>query len=536
MRKKITIMMAVASVLLFAALNMTIVGTALPKILNKIGGLDYFDWVFTIYMLTSSITAILVGKLSDIFGRKIFILAGILIFGIGSLLSGFSENIFQLIIFRGIQGFGGGMCMSISFATVGDLFSPRERGKWQGLLGATFGLAALIGPTLGGILVDNYNWSWVFWVFLPFGVVAFICILLLYPNAERREKESIDYFGSLVLTLSIVALLLGFSWANTEYAWGSIQIIGLFSIFAISLALFIWIEMKVKSPVMPLHLFRNSVFTLSNVIAFLLGIGMFSVIMYTPFFVQGVLGRSATVSGLVELALTIGLVISSSVSGILISKTGKYKMIAIIGLVTMTVGLFLMSQLSADSTLVHVIINLFVTGVGLGITFPVFNLTVQNAVKHKYLGVATATSQLSRELGGTVGVAVMGSIMGTLMANKLKGAELPILEMPANIDVEGIKAEDMPDLQSPDPQLLTNPETLEAIHKVMPEQVQILFDNLIAILREALSYSLNGVFLFSVVVTLLAVIATGFMKEIPLRTSNNDEDDEVDDEAELNNG
>jgi EmrB/QacA subfamily drug resistance transporter len=528
MRKKIMIMISVASVLLFAALNMTIVGTSLPKIVAKIGGMEYFDWVFTIYMLTSSITAILVGKLSDIFGRKIFILIGILIFAVGSLLSGFSGNITQLIIFRGIQGFGGGMCMSISFATVGDLFSPRERGRWQGLLGATFGLASLIGPTLGGFIVDNYDWSWIFWVFLPFGFVAFACIFVLYPKADRRENESVDYLGSLVLTISIVALLLGFSWADNRYEWVSLQIIGLFALSLGSLALFIWIETKVKSPVIPLHLFRNSVFTLSNIIAFLLGVGMFSVIMYTPFFVQGVLGESATVSGLVELAMTIALVISSGVAGALITKTGKYKIMGIIGLSIMAVGFFLHSQLSADSSIWNVVLNLFVIGLGLGVTFPIFNLTVQNAVKHKFLGVATATSQLFRELGGTVGVAVMGSIMGTIIANKMGNTAIPTIPMPSGEMMEESMPEGgMPDMQATDPQILMDPELLDSIRGSLPEQALPMFEDFIVTLKDALSASLNGVFLFSIVIVVLTIAATILMKEIPLRTSNDDEEEVI---------
>lgn len=516
MRKKITIMIAVLSVLLFSALNMTIVGTSLPKIISKIGGLSYFDWVFTIYMLTSSITAILVGKLSDIYGRKIFILVGIAIFSLGSLLSGFSTSIIQLIVFRGIQGFGGGMIMSTSFATVGDLFSPRERGRWQGVLGATFGVASLFGPTLGGYIVDHFDWSWVFWVFLPIGVVAFFLIWQLYPGHSRREKEPIDYAGSLVLSVMITSLLLGFSWADEKYPWGSPQIIGLFGVTIISLILFILIERKVKSPVVPLHLFQNSVFTLSNIISFLIGMGMFSVIMYIPFFVQGVIGASATVSGLIELAMTLSMVLASGIAGNLITKTGKYKKFAVLGLMLMTTGMILNALLTVESTLMRVIINLIVTGLGMGIGFPVFNLTVQNAVKHKFLGVATATSQLFREIGGTVGVAVMGSVMGTLMASRL--AE----KMPA-----GMTDQMPPGMEEmKDPQVLMNPEQLEQVRLTLSEQARQMFDQLIAVFREALSYSLSGVFLFSAIIVLLAVISAFFLKEIPLRSTNFDEETE----------
>jgi EmrB/QacA subfamily drug resistance transporter len=523
-KKKITIMIAVMAVLLFAALNMTIVGTALPKIVNKIGGMDYFNWVFTIYMLTSSITAILVGKLSDIYGRKVFILVGIGIFILGSLLSGFSANIFQLITFRGIQGFGGGLVMSTAFATVGDLFSPRERGKWQGLLGATFGLASLFGPTLGGYIVDNLAWSWVFWVFLPFGIAAFVLIWKLYPHTAQQEKEPVDYLGSLVLSIAIITMLLGFSWADVKYPWLSPEIIGLFTISVISVVAFIFIEKRVKSPVIPLYLFKNGIFSISNIVTFFIGMGMFGIIMYVPFFAQGVLGTSATVSGLIEMAMTIAMVAASAIAGALITKTGKYKLLAIVGLVIMAAGIFLNSLLHVDSTILRLIINLIITGIGLGITFPVFTLTVQNSVKHKYLGVATATSQLSRELGGTVGVAVMGAIMSSMMMNKLT-ATMPA--QPAAADgkmMDPAAGAALEELQ--DPQVLMDIDKLDTMRASLPEQMQGFFDSFVATIREALSYSLTGVFLFSAIMVAVAVVFTLFLKEIPLRTTNEEPEDE----------
>lgn len=515
-RQKLLIMLSVVAVLMFSALNMTIVGTSLPKIVSSIGGMDYFDWVFTIYMLTSSITAILVGKLSDIYGRKIFILAGIIIFSVGSLLSGFSTSIMQLIIFRGIQGLGGGMLMSTAFATVGDLFSPRDRGRWQGVLGGTFGVASLFGPTLGGFIVDNFHWSWVFWVFLPFGIVAFIAISKLYPSLPQKEKEPIDYLGSSLLTIFIVTLLLGFSWGGTDYAWASPMILGLFATSGIMFGLFIFTEMKVQSPVVPLHLFKNSVFSISNIVAFFMGMGMFSVIMYVPFFVQGVLGKPATVSGLVEMAMTITMVIASAFAGNLVTKTGKYKWLGVIGLFIMTVGILLHAFLTPESSLFTLIIYLIVVGIGLGFTFPVFNVTVQNAVKHKFLGVATATAQLSRELGGTIGVAIMGALMSSLMARKLTSME----------DTVTTDSERLPDVDS---QVLLNPEQLDQIRESLPENVVPVFQQLIVMMREALNFSLNGVFVLSAALVGCACIIALFLKEIPLRKTNTD-DEEVEED------
>jgi EmrB/QacA subfamily drug resistance transporter len=517
-RQKVTIMIAIMAAMFFAAVNMTIVGTSLPKIISKIGGMAYFEWVFTIYMLTSTITAMLVGKLSDIYGRKNFILIGIGVFTVGAFFSGTSDNIYQLIIYRGIQGFGGGMIMSSAFATIGDLFSPRERGRWQGTMAGVFGLSSLFGPTLGGYIVDNFHWQWVFWVFLPVGIFAFILILRLYPAQEKKQGEKIDYLGAVVLTVMIVTLLLGFSWAGKNYAWTSLEIIGLFLASAIALITFIFIENRVKSPVMPLYLFKNNVFTLSNVAGFLMGMGMFGVIMYTPFFVQGVLGYSATTSGIVEMIMTIAMVSASTISGQLITRTGKYKVLALTGLTIMSAGLFTNSLLTTDSSLSRVIIQLIIIGIGLGTIMPVFQVTVQNAVRHKYLGVATSAMQVFRQLGGTIGVAVMGTIMANLMKNQMSNSDVA---MPEGDDNVGGSLE-----QLQDPQILMDSDQLDAMRAEIPDQMVSMFDQLITAMREALSYSVTSVFLFSSIVVAAAVVVTAFLKEIPLRTTNEDEEDQ----------
>ncbi|UOE94318.1 MDR family MFS transporter [Alkalihalobacillus sp. LMS39] len=505
MKQKITIMIAVMSVMLFAALNMTIVGTSLPKIIADIGGMEYFNWVFMIYMLTSSITAILVGKLSDLYGRKLFILVGIIIFILGSLLCGFSTSISQLITFRGLQGFGGGMIMSTAMTTVGDLFSPRERGRWQGLMTGVFGVSSLFGPTLGGVIVDNMNWSWVFWIFLPVGMIAFFMILKLYPQSERKQKEKIDFVGSIVLSGFILTVLLGFSWAGTQFDWISFEIIGLFSVAIVLLCLFIFIEGKVKSPVVPLHLFGNRIVSISNIVSFLSGAGMFGIIMYAPFYVQGVLGRSATTSGLVEMVMTIALVICSALAGQLITKTGKYKNLALLGFLIMAVGFFLNATLKPDSSLLLMVIYLVITGIGLGLTMPIFTLTVQNAVAHKYLGVATATSQLSRQMGGTIGVAVLGTVMSSRLAKQMEN--VPVAGLPAG--AAEISAE-----------VLMDQEMVEQIKMTIPEQAYAGFEHYLLMLREALSYGLTGVFIVCGIVIVAAFGMTLPLKEIPLRQTN----------------
>ncbi|TYR79775.1 MFS transporter [Priestia megaterium] len=506
-RKKVTIMIAIMSAMLFTAVNQTIVGTALPRIIAELQGIEYYSWVFTSFMLASSITAILVGKLSDIYGRKPFILTGIGIFIVGSLFAGFSNTMIQLIIFRAVQGLGGGLIMSTAFTAVGDLFSPRERGRWQGLLSSVFGLASIFGPTLGGWIVDNANWHWVFWVFLPFGVVAFILILMLFPSVEKREGEKVDYIGSLFLTTTIVPLLLAFSWAGSKYEWVSAPIISLFFGTVVSFAVFIIVERKAASPVLPLHLFKNSIFTLSNIVGFILGAGMFGAAMYIPFFIQGVIGRSATASGLIMMPMTLAMVLASTVGGQYITKTGKYKGIAILGLAIMSSGMFSLTVMSPDSTAATVIINNIVVGIGLGMSFPVFTLIVQNAIEQRYLGVATASSQLFRQIGGTMGVAVMGTMMNSRMA----------AHMTEEVSSSTVPAELASKLQGLNPQVLMDPARLAEIQKSIPAEMKPAFEGFVTILRDTLSYALTGVYLTAACIVIVGVVLTFFIKEIPLR-------------------
>ncbi|GGA52694.1 MFS transporter [Kroppenstedtia guangzhouensis] len=514
MRKKVTIMLAIMASMLFASLNQTIVGTSLPRIVTVLGGMEYFNWVFTIFMLASSVTAILVGKLSDIYGRKIFILTGLGIFMVGSFLCGTAGNMIQLIIYRGIQGFGGGMIMSTAFTAVGDLFSPRERGRWQGLMSSVFGLSSVLGPTLGGYIVDHFDWHWVFWIFLPVGLVAFFLILRLFPSAETGEKKRIDYFGSLFLTFTMIPMLLAFSWAGEDYAWTSFEILGLFAISIAALTVFILIEKRTENPVLPLDLFKNKIFTLSNVIGFLIGIGMFSAIMYMPFFIQGVMGTSASKSGFVMMFMTLSMVFSSTITGQVVTRTGKYKKLALAGGLIMGIGMYLLSAMDTDTSNRMAAVNLIIVGLGLGMAFPIFNLTVQNAVSHSNLGVATASIQLFRQMGGTVGVSVMGSIMSYRMETKLAVGETT---PPANT-FSGLTDK----LKGLDPQILLSPEQLEHLRSQIPPEMSGIFDQMIHFLREAMNFALSGVFLSGMGVMFLAVFLTLFLPEIPLRTSNSE--------------
>ncbi|EDL66052.1 MDR family MFS transporter [Bacillus sp. SG-1] len=520
-RKKILIMLAIMSAMLFAALNQTIVGTALPTIISDLGGIEYYSWVFTIFMLTSSVTAILVGKLSDMYGRKPFILIGIGVFTLGSFLNGLSGSIIELIAYRGIQGFGAGMIMSTSFTAVGDLFAPRERGRWQGLMSGIFGLASVFGPTLGGWIVDNAEWHWVFWVFLPFGLLAFIMIWKLFPSQQVQEKKKVDYLGSLMLSLTIIPMLLAFTWGGNDFEWASFQIIGLFVLTGASLIFFIVTEKKAANPVLPLHLFKNDIFTLSNIIGFILGAGMFGAIMYMPFFIQGVIGTSATKSGFVMMPMTLSMVFASAIGGQLITKTGKYKLIALLGLFIMASGLASLSMMDSNTTNTTAVINMIIVGTGLGLSFPVFTLTVQNAVQHQYLGVSTAATQLFRQIGGTVGVAVMGTVMNNSMSSKMNEEMSKLKE---NTDLEALPPETAAQLQAlQSPQSLMNGEKLQEIQASLPPEMQAVFGKMMDIVRDSLSYSLTNVFLIGAIIMSAGFLLTFFLREIPLRKTNKDE-------------
>ncbi|GAA3403760.1 MDR family MFS transporter [Paenibacillus hodogayensis] len=513
-KRKMTIMVAIIAAMFFAAINQTIVSTAMPRIIAILGGMDYYTWVITIYMLTSTISTVLVGKLSDIYGRKPFILAGIVFFIIGAFLTGFSKDIFQLITYRGIQGIGAGIIMASAFTAVGDLFPPRERGKWTGVMMAVFGFSSVIGPTLGGWIVDHMDWEWVFWIFLPVGIVAFILILALFPKVDKKQAESIDYWGSLFLTLTIVPLLVGFSWAGTKYAWGSQQIIGLFAAAIVALLIFLVIETKVKSPVLPLSLFKNSIVTISNLTGFLMNAGMMGAMIYLPFFVQGVQGVSPTYSGYVTMPMSISMVIISSFTGRWITKSGKYKRYAMLGMPIMLAGMVLMAFMNS---IWLAVISMIVFGLGLGLGMPVFSLTVQNAVRPDQLGVATASSQLFRNMGGTIGIAVMGTIMATSLKNNLKSA----IGSGAGVDLTKVDpkvAEQLAAFQNPE--MLLDQPRLEQLRHTLPDAAQPILTKMIDMLRDALSSALTTVFLSGAALLLVALVLVIFLKEIPLRTSN----------------
>ena len=420
-RTKLEILGAVLLGLFLVALDQTIVGTALPRIVTDLGGNDLYTWVVTIYLLTSTITVPFYGKLSDIYGRRPMLMIGIVLFMAGSALSGLSQEMWQLILFRGIQGLGAGALFPIALAVIGDLFTPAERGKYQGLFGAVFGISFLIGPGLGGFLTDNVSWHWIFFVNLPVGIISLIVIGRLLPTIKRSDaSKNLDFLGALVFTVAIGFLLVGLT--NKQSGdWGEFSIGGFIAIGLLLSAVFVFIESKAKQPIVPLDLWRNRTYVASVMSTFFVSFGFFGAIIFLPRWFQAVRHETATASGYLIFPMLIGLIGSSIIAGALVSKTGKYKALVLSGLITMTVGITLMTQLRADTAYPMLFLWMFVAGVGIGPTLSVFTIIVQNAVPFAKLGVATSNLTFFRQIGGSVGLAIAGTLFGEGLKDQLPG-------------------------------------------------------------------------------------------------------------------
>ncbi len=525
-RQKFEILGAVMLALFLGALDQTVVSTAMPQILTDLNGSALYTWVVTIYLLTSTVTVPFYGKLSDLFGRRPLLLIGITTFLIGSALSGLSQNMEQLILFRAIQGVGAGALFPISLAVIGDLFTPAERGRYQGLFGAVFGLSFLLGPAIGGLLTDLVSWHWVFYVNIPIGIVSLIVIWRLLPTIKRADaSRSLDYLGAAIFTVAISFLLVGLtnksqpSAAGTLNEWTDMSVGGFILIALVLSAIFLVVEARAKEPIVPLGLWRDRTYASSIVSTFLVSFGFFAAIIFLPRWFQVVRGESATLSGYLLFPLLIGLIGSSIISGIIVSRTGRYKAIVLTGLVTMTVGLLLMGQLTATTDYPPLFLWMFVTGVGIGPTLSVFTIIVQNAVPFSQLGVATSNLTFFRQIGGSVGLAIAGTIFGSSLQTRLPTEIVP--RLPA--EFQGPAR----DLLGSGGSLPINPNDLTGVGQSFGEAVaervpllQPLIADLDAGFHQAMALSIADTFGIGIITTVLAFGAALVMRELPLRSSH----------------
>ena len=502
--------------LLLAALDNTIVGTAMPSIIGQLQGFDRYAWVTTAYMLTSTIGVPIFGKLSDLFGRKIIFLGGAIGFVIASALCGaagaagdlplLGDGMNQLIAARGLQGLAAGVIMGLTFTVVGDLFPPSERGKYQGLFAGVWGLSSVFGPTLGGWITDTISWQWVFFVNLPVGILAIGVLWFAFPNiVPQGPRRAIDWLGVGTLIACLVPLLLALTWV-TDDGWTSTRVLGLFAVAAVMLAAFIFAESRAAEPIMPLSLFRNQIVAISSVALFVTGLGMFGAILFLPLFMQQVIGVSATRSGSLLTPMMLMVTVGSIASGQIVSRLGRYKVLAMVGMGIMAAGMALLAGMGLGTTQTTVVLNMIVVGLGLGLVMPLYTLIVQNAVPQQQMGVATASTQFFRSIGGTVGAAVFGSIMLSRYRSEFD-AGVP----------QGVPPALLEPFRNP-LQLSQIGDQLQAMFANVPNG-QAVLGQLLANVPISLVHALNGVFLLGAITVGLAGLLNLALREIPLRKS-----------------
>jgi EmrB/QacA subfamily drug resistance transporter len=473
--------------MLLAALDQTIVSTALPTIVGQLGGLNELSWVVTAYLLTSTAATPLYGKISDLYGRRPVYIFAIVIFVIGSMLAGLSQSMWQLVATRAMQGLGAGGLMALTFAIIGDIIPPRERGRYQGYFGGVWGLASVAGPLLGGFFTEHLSWRWIFYINVPLGIVALIVVNAVLHVPFQRREHSIDYLGAGLIVSGVSSLLLALVWGGQQYAWGSAAVIGMLSAAAVLLTSFVLWENRATEPILPLRLFRNSIFSVTSAVGFVVGLAMFGAIVFIPVYLRVVDGVTPTKAGLLMLPLMVGILFSSITSGKATSRLGRYKVFPIAGTGILGIGIYLLSRLDVDTPKWQFSIYFFVVGAGLGLVMQILVLAVQNAVDFRDMGVATSSSQFFRSMGGTVGTAVFGTILSNKLAHNL--------------------AERLP------PGVATGGGDIAK----SPERIALLPPGIRADVIASFVDALHSVFIVAVPVIGVAFVLSFFIKELPLR-------------------
>ncbi|HTI14153.1 MAG TPA: MDR family MFS transporter [Dictyobacter sp.] len=513
-RETLLTMLGVLLVMLLASLDQTIVSAAMPRIISDLNGYTRYTWVTTAYLLTSTVMVPIYGKLSDIFGRKVIFLFGVVIFLIGSALSGASQTMNELIAFRAFQGIGAAALIPIALAVVGDLFTPRERGRWQGITGSVFGLSSVVGPLAGGWITENASWHWIFYVNVPIGIVALLVLAFLMPPLKKdAQKVRIDYVGALLLILGTVPLLLGFTWAGTTYPWLSVQIIGTIAGSIVLLAIFVLYESRLSKrnlqPVIDPSLLKNSVFSIATLIASISFMGMYGCIFFVPLFAQSILHVSPTYSGMILTPMMLALIVGSVISGQLVARLGKYKIIALIGSAIALVGAILLLPINVHTTDVALFLPMIVFGFGVGFSMSLYTLVVQNALPQR-IGEATSGLTFFRSIGATIALAAMGSIMNSSYASAFQNA-LPT-QVRHILPAAAIAAFGNPNVL----ESTTAQQALQKQFSAYGTQGQQLYNTLMSSAQQGLAQGVHDVFVMAVVLMILGLLVTLILKELPL--------------------
>jgi EmrB/QacA subfamily drug resistance transporter len=498
--------------MLISSLYMTIMGIAMPRVITDLGGFSQYSLVFTSYFIGEVIAIPITGKLSDMYGRKWFYLAGLTLFVIASFFCGISPTMMQLIIFRGLQGLGAGIIMALSFIVIGDLFPPAERGKYQGLMAGVMGVSSILGPVVGGYLTDYLSWRWCFFIFIPLGMLVILLFLFFYPQLRSDYlKHKIDYSGVIVMAFAVAPLMVALNWGGSDYDWLSPTIIGMLGFSVVMLALFLFTESRAEEPIISLGLFKNRVVAVSSIVSFLQGLSFFSIINYLPLYFQGVMGVSATMSGNLMIPMMLSSVVGSIICGQITSRTGGYyRLLSTIGIIMMATGFFLLSRMTAETSYATAIMNVVLTGVGTGFVMPIHTLAVQNTVPYSVLGTATSMISWLRTVGGLFGLAIAGSILNNRFYSEFIG-NLP----------SAVKAVVSPEKLTSivdNPQALVNIEAqaqLQSLFEGLGTQGPVLLEQLLSTLRNALNSALTESFVTAFGFTVLALIVNLFLKGIP---------------------
>ncbi|CAB4897826.1 MAG: DHA2 family efflux MFS transporter permease subunit [Actinobacteria bacterium] len=482
------IMIALMLTMFLAALDQTIVSVALPRIVSDLNGLSSLAWVVTAYLLASTASTPIWGKISDLYGRKIMLQIAIVMFLAASFLAGASQSMEWLIISRGLQGLGGGGIMVLAMASIADVIPPRERGRYTGLFTATFAFSSVAGPLIGGFFVESISWRWIFYINLPFGIIAFFIIATVFNVPAQRVQHKIDYIGAVLMVAGVSTLLLLVEWGGSRYAWGSSTILSMIAASFILLATFIWHETRTEEPLVPMSLFKNPIFTVSSAISFVVGLAMFGAIIFMPVFMQIVQGVTPTQAGMKMLPMMAGMAGASIIIGRLTSRLGRYKMFPIFGTASAAIGMLILSQIAVDTPYWHIALGLFILGMGMGSTMQVLMLAVQNSVPMKDVGAAISGSTFFRSIGGTLGTAIFGAIMTTQLAKNIKDS------LPAG----SVTDTDISNLTSAVSTIASLPPTLHDI------------------VLNAYASALGHVYIVAFPVMIIGFILTWFLKEIRL--------------------